>query len=733
MQLQQHLCMGAQLKRGIVELPHPLTPYPEFGEGEPELRLANSSRRSRPHWKIAGVVFLILFGLVGCQSAPTATPRPTLSPTPVPTLTTTSVPRPTLPPAINLNPADIETRVTLRMLNGTAKPLDVLLEGTIIASTVRFGVATEPVYVAAGTYKMRAVPGGTGLALNKILLEQAVTLKAGQSLVLAFYGNPDQPQVTTFTNNLAALPKDVTRVTLAHLVNNPAPLAVTESKTDGTANNKAFASLSQAIQPVELPDVPAGARTLAFRQDGGLSFQQSVLLESQRAYLIIVVGEPGLAQAVVIGENAAREINLRVINAILTDKPTVDVYLDSRLIADNLPYGEQSPALKLAGRASTLKLLKADDKPDAKPLFTTTIDSSETQNGSLVIFAVPNGYAAKLIAEDITPTPANQGRLIVLNAIPNVGDLQVARGGVLDNRINPILFRDSSPPTEMLAGPGDLAMQSGTATDPKAVEFKASFLIKAGYNYLYIAGARAQDERTPLVFATEVGILKKPVAVGTPDSQLQVRFINGLSDGSVVSLKVGERILFADVQAARSAAPINIPPQSAKVSLIDKNGKVLSSVELASAVNKSFLFVAVGTGSSARLVQQRSDNTPSTSIGIMQLINAGTGLDQIRATLGQGRTSASGGSSIDRATATALPNSNQTYEIAIQLGLGDLSAELALSAADYTVYIYSNKTNKLLGTLDIKVETGKRHDILLLPTADGKIAPLVFTFDDLPR
>lgn len=680
------------------------------------------ARRQRFSLKLFALLGALAILLAACGGRAPATPTPT--PPPAPTAAPTPTTAPTLLPPVNLNPGDIDTRVTLRFVNGTTRQFDIQLEGSLVASSLAFAAPTPPIYLDPGTYRMRVVPARAGLRLDRVYLDQKITLAKAASTVLVLTGNPDQPTLSALDNDTSSLPTGVARLSATQLLPRADPITVSAGAS----------TLLTIAEPGKLTRITAAIpiSALTFAQNNGAQFTQQLAIDQENAYLLIVVGDVASARAALIADPVERETRLRVINASggLKNPLQVDVYLDKRLVTDNLDPDRGADWVTVPARAYQLRVLRSQDPQDAKPVYTTQIQLAPNKTLDLVLFGAGDSWDHRVIEEDLSRTPAGYARFVFMNTVPGVNGVQLVRSGVLDQTVRPLAFGEASPPLLFEANPAEFSFRApdiqGKVT---AIEGKAPFQLTAGVVYLYLV-IGSDVSQPALLYKTEVGEAAQPTAPPTADNQMRVRFVNGLLDGTRVSLTLNGKPLFADVEAAKSIPPISVPVQIGKLALVTADGKALAEGDFTQAPGRGLIIVAIGSTGTARILQSIEYAHGSNTVAVIQAVHAAIGVPRMRIEYNLSVAGTSG-SSIDRPTATPAFGGPRPVELVPRLDYANVSPEATFAPGTYDFAFRDAQDNHVLATLkNVVIEAGTRYDILILPSATGVINPLVFSLPD---
>ncbi len=560
-------------------------------------------RKIRP---LAGILVAVLGValLAACQS-----PKP--SPTPIPvTLTPRQVTVvPTLPPlpAISSGANDTNTagRSTLRVISALKTPLNVYLEGGLVASNLDFGVPTASVSVAAGQYTLRVFPVGSGLAGGgaTALSTQPLTLADGQSVVIVLAGTADKPTLTPLLINGALLNAGQVRLAFAHFLPDSTNGVVT---VNGDAH--VLTTLAVAGQLDEIAPQSAALKTLTFAQGATTLVAKPVTLSERQSYLALLLDAKTV---VLIGDATRSESQLRVAQ-VSANLGKVDVLLDDQVVATALDFGMSSDFQHVLSRTYTLNVFTAgaDRKAkETKPLYSASIQLTPDQVSDIFLLGTRDKMQHAQLDEDLSPTNANFGRIMFVNAFPGSSALQVLeRGDVLSN-ITPIDYALRSTAIVIPAGPTSFTFQSNAQGKPKAEEIKTPFSIDEGVAYVYVVTGTASSV-PPVLLHTTVGVAPvdapTPTPTGSPDgSQLQVRFINAMVDNLAVDLNLNDKALFSGVKQGTSTAPTPLSPQTASLTLRDPASAASLATDslLQSTASGSVTLIAVGTARSARILQ----------------------------------------------------------------------------------------------------------------------------------
>ncbi len=672
---------------------------------------------------------LCAFVLAACATptpAPTRTPQaPTVAPTLRPLLATPT-PRPTLLPPVQLNPPDVEKRVTLRLVNGVAATFDVQLEGSLIATALGFALPTEPVYVAAGEYRLRVVPAGAALDVGTVLLDMRVTLPASRSVLLALSGTPEKPTATVFTNDVSAVERNKARLTIAHLLTTGDPLRAASAGKD-------LLTVQGAGKAESIADLNAGAQTLDFAL-GTAKATLSLQTAEQQAIFVILLGEAAAPNAVYFTDPTIRNSRARFLYAMrgTNTPPKVDLYLEDKRVATGLEYGGTTDWTDFTSAQYTLRVFKSGDAPDGKaqPIYSTRLDVQPDAANDVIIYGDPSLPQLLIAGEDLSRTLPEYARLTVVNLANSSERVQMYRGGVVQANLFPLTIGEASKPVAILPGPADFSFS--TATTRTIVENKGTFSIKVGTVYLYVVDG-GDANAAPLVFATDVGTgpLPTPTLTGSQAANrgLQVRLVNALADSTQVTVKIGENVLFNAIENGQMTAPLLVPTQPGFFTLYDaKSGKQIAQVNIAPVVNQTILLIASGKAASAKLVQQVELERPTTTSGMAQLIHAAAGAEGMRAEFSL-TSEGSSGSSIDRPTVTPTI---AVQEFARSVDYGTVAPPRLLPAGTYRIAVYTLAKNVRVAEATFTVEAGKHTDLVLIPAANNGFKLLTFISGELP-
>jgi hypothetical protein len=215
------------------------------------------------------------------------------------------------------------------------------------------------------------------------------------------------------------------------------------------------------------------------------------------------------------GPAAAQEANASVVVVHGIPDTPVDVYVDDELTLDDFQPDTVTEPLSLPAGSYDLAVRAADAEASADPILSATAELTAGQNVSIVAHLSEGGDPTITpFANDISPTAAGQGRLVVRHtaAAPAV---DVLAGG------EPT-FTDLTNPNEasadLPAGTISASVALAGTTDP--VIGPADVPVTEGSATIVYAVGSAEDANLNVLVQTIGGLHSAPAGVDTGNSGL---------------------------------------------------------------------------------------------------------------------------------------------------------------------------------------------------------------------
>lgn len=219
----------------------------------------------------------------------------------------------------------------------------------------------------------------------------------------------------------------------------------------------------------------------------------------------------------VFGLDAATGACLRVVNASSQDAGPVDVYVGDSLVAENVKYGQATDFTAIPSQSQQLRVV-----PTGNAVDEATVDfTNDLQPGGayqLTVSGLTNAdLSSWLSGVDVSPLPADQARVRVVHASPDLGPIDVA----VDANTVPfenIELGSQSGYVPFNAGDFNFYVRQSD-NNTLLLQTPQPIQIEAGMNYdIYIIGQSDAGTLEMVVFAAEVGTAASatPAANVTP-------------------------------------------------------------------------------------------------------------------------------------------------------------------------------------------------------------------------
>ena len=461
------------------------------------MRLPQQVFRALPGTAAAVLAFVLMFAV----SAPMAFAQQA-------TPTVTGVPNP-----------------TVRVVHASpdAPAVNVLIDGQPVAENLAFGSATEYVDLTPGDHQVQVIPADGDTAI----IDQTVTLDGWTTSILAVTG--DLANIQLQQQAVDATPTDPGQARIRLLNADPQDvnlgLAIAGSQ-DPLVNDTGFPDAS------DYAFINPGTYDLEVRNaDSGevLTTSPGFTVEAGQVYDLIALGAAGGGQPALLALTTPAAIPcsetlgigemvdscLRVIHAS-PDAGPVDVYIGDSPIAKGLEFGDASEFTATPSGEQQLRVVPAGQPVDQAVIDTTqglTIGAA----GQVLISGTADALQATIMGVDLRALPANQARVRVIHASPDLDAIDVAVAGD-QTPFEGIAFRDASGYVVFDAGTVTFQLREN-GTDTLLLE-AADVPLEAGMVYDIVAIGRSEDGTLQLVvYQADAGTLEgagaTPIA-GTP-------------------------------------------------------------------------------------------------------------------------------------------------------------------------------------------------------------------------
>lgn len=498
-------------------------------------------------------LFLILIVLVLAACGGEDNTPPPASQTPIPPSVT---PRPTSTPVVF---PEVETeqgkQAQLRVVHASPDlpAVDLYLDGANIGSRFTPGLFhNRPLAFNAGDYTLNVLPTGTDPRNTTPLVDFPITLPEDESTIILLLGTADDLQVEVYQEDLSALPDDTARLSMVNAIPD-GPAVVFQEAERVLARDVVFGSHSA---PVKLT---AGNHTFNFVSGTSNLASLDLPVAEKSVYTVVLLGGEN-AQAIVFQTLANRETQVRVVHAS-PDAGPVDIYLDDRPLAAELPYREWTEWQTFRSLPYELRIVPAGE-PDAAPLYSAKIALAADKSVDLVLVDEVQRLRLVQIEEDTSITPANQARLLFINAAFGTTGLSVnTPGGPVDG-LGKLNFGTASQPVLFNAEQETFSFQT-TESQPREVDILAEYEWFAGTtNTIVITGYPNTD---PLVLSTEVGTEEEASEDTASPEEYQLRVIHALPDVGSLDIEMNGSPIARSLASGASTDYITLPIDSVEL------------------------------------------------------------------------------------------------------------------------------------------------------------------------
>jgi len=516
---------------------------------------------------IVGFLLALLI-LTACGGDEETPAPPALSPTPIPPSVT---PRPTSTPVVMPETdTDPRTRAQLRVVHASPDlpAIDLYLDGANIGSRFTLGLYhNNPLAFSAGDYTLRILPAGSDPGEAAPLLDYPLTLAENQSLIAVLTGTVDALQVTLFNENIEPLPADTARVSVIHAVPNGPAFDLQDS------GQELLPAL--AFGKVEGPtDVAAGDHSLQFMSASTELASLDTNLLERFVYTFLLVGNAGGGnyRVVQIRSRATSNTQVRVIHTS-PDTPTVDIYFNDELVADDLEYREWQDWTPYPSLAYDVRIVEADG---GDPIYEDQIALPPDESVNIFLLDAVERLRVVQIKEDVTKIPEGGTRLTFVNTAIGTTELSVETPGGPLPGVDPVFFGTASLPFIRSAGPEKYYFPT-TEAEPRLIDTIETRDWATGTAYTIVLTGYPNTE--PLVLETEVGVDASLTVddVLEPDTSSfdttanthAVRVVNALSGSGPIDVEISGAVSWTAIAPGTGTAYQTVEDE--QVALVIRN------------------------------------------------------------------------------------------------------------------------------------------------------------------
>jgi hypothetical protein len=328
---------------------------------------------------------------------------------------------------------------TVRVVHASpdAPAVDVLVDGQPIAQNLGLGTATSYAPMSPGDHRAQIVPtNGDGP-----IIDQIVTFEGWTSYILAIVGQLANVQLQANAVDVSPTDPGQARLRLVNAIPNSPTISLgVAGSQDMLANAVAFPNASRYMTlgtgtyDLEVDNADSGETLSTI---AGFSFEPgrvydlyAVAGDDRQIQLLPLVTPVAVPCSQTLGSGTPTDSCLRVIHAA-PDAGPVDVYIGQSPIAQNLNFGNASNFAVVPSGQQQLRVAPAG-APYGKTVIDLTQELTVGDAGQITITGLSGDLQASIVGVDLRPLPANQSRVRVVHASPDLEaiDVSLADGSV---------------------------------------------------------------------------------------------------------------------------------------------------------------------------------------------------------------------------------------------------------------------------------------------------------------
>jgi hypothetical protein len=436
---------------------------------------------------------------------------------------------------------------TIQFVNAIAGggPVDILLDGNVIAKDLAFGTATNYASLPPGDHGVKVLPAGQDQGQS--LIDQTVTADGGGAYDFLIGSQNNQYQAQFLKVDLSAVAVGQARYRIVQaapdLGDVTIQLGVAGGTTNGTGANSASTGNAGFLADAGYQDVASGTYALHVVATGStqdLFSAPSVTLDSGQVYDLIIIGQNADKSLKVLplvttvspscgsqlGVGGPTDACIRFIHAS-PDAGAVDILVDGGVVAQNISYGTVTQFAAVADASHQIQVVPTG-QPASAAVLSQTLSFSAGQAYQFSVLGLKadgsggdQGLRLHQDQLDLTPLPAGQARIRLIHAIPGGGDATVATtdGTTL---IDSVSFDNASSYLLVDAGSYDLQVTLGQSDNQSPITITAKgTTFQAGMAYdLFLIG-RSTDNSAQVLVVTAPATVRSgaqgtPVALSSP-------------------------------------------------------------------------------------------------------------------------------------------------------------------------------------------------------------------------
>lgn len=686
------------------------------------------------------LLFLVIAAAACAPAAPTSTPAPTASTTPTPTDLPT--PRPTLTPLAVPLAQEAAPSASVRVIHAASgqPPVDVYIEGLVVAPYLSYRQYTSAAPVAAGAYTVRVYPAGSRPAEAEPLLAASAEFPAGSAWLLTVASAGGDLTLLVHDDMVGPLEQGQSRVSFVHALDGVGEITVRQRGVNltpplplGVINTIATTPASEIV----FDFVSAGLPLLTYPLD----------LRSRTAYTLVLAGAPAAPEIIRVEARMPGWATVRAVHGAAA-LGAVDVYLGDTLLAAALDYTRSSPRETVAAGAYRAAVYPAGASPAAsEPLASGDILAAEDGGTTLVILGAPPSAQLAALRDDLAPTAPGAARVTFVNTLAESPRLEaIVNSGAV---ALPVLhYGDLSRPLDLQTGSGYTFYWNAAGADESAasLEIAQDVLFEAGRSYLYLVTGRI--DTPPVILSESVGVLSGAAAAAAPQdatptplpprpayvTAVNAAFESGPLAVLLDGVLLAERLDYGDASPAQPAAEGVFTVEVRSANAPDP----LFQDQVVFDAGVSYTLVVLGYGLERILVLPVPEpEAPAGDAPLARLINVSAGapvnLGLAYAISVNTPAAASRLSSPPQTSALSGTPVTPTYRQSIGFGVqpvpnadsvppGGASAPGLLSAGVFDLLILDADAAAVAATIaSVSLQAGQRYDVYALQQPDSSI------------
>ena len=406
-----------------------------------------------------------------------------------------------------------------------APAVTVLVDGQPVAENLSFDSVTAYIDVPAGDHHLQVVPANS----DAPIIDQTVTLNGWTSSILAVVGDVANLQLLQQAVDVSETEPGQSRVRLLnadqHNVNLGLGIAGSQDTVvgatgfPGASDYVVFTPGTYDLEVRNMDSSEIVTSSPGFTVEDGMVYDLMALGASDggQASLLALTTPVAIPCSQTLGMGQPADSCLRVIHAA-PDTAPVDVYVGESTIVKGLEFGDASEFTVSPSGEQQLRVVPAGQTVD-QAVIDITQGLTPGAAGEVLITGLADDLQATIMGVDLRALPANQARVRVVHASPDLDAINVTAADG-QTPFTGIDFRYASGYVVFNAGTSTFQVRI-TGSKPVLLE-AADVPLKAGHVYDIVAIGQLEEGTLQLVvYDANAGTLEgagaTPIA-GTPAS-----------------------------------------------------------------------------------------------------------------------------------------------------------------------------------------------------------------------